>query len=388
MRKLSAGLAATALVLAGAAYAGPAVPAAGPTGGGITSDNVEWIRHIAFAPGATGGRVVGKYFYMNDQQKIIIFDISTPDNPTVAGILPMPQEFLLSREDLDTNGKIMIVPNTVTASADGNPSPSTSALYVVDVEDKSNPTIIGKAVGGGSHTSSCVLDCKWAWNSDGRIIDLRDPTNPTIIEEKWGDGMPATGAHDVNEVAPGIVLTSSNPMMLLDARKDPTHPKLLAVGADVKVPGVWHSNDWPQNGKDRFIMLGTESNVKPQCSESNGGVMLWDSSGWQKTRSFELVDQYWVKNGTYVDGNPAVDLSCSSHWLEAHPKFRNGGIVAAAFFEHGSRFLNITPKGQIEEAGWFVPYAGSTSATYWINNEIVYAVDYQRGIDVLKWNGK
>jgi hypothetical protein len=32
-----------------------------------------------------------------------------------------------------------------------------------------------------------------------------------------------------------------------------------------------------------------------------------------------------------------------------------------------------------------VPYAGSTSAAYWLNNDIVYAVDYTRGIDILRF---
>jgi hypothetical protein len=40
-----------------------------------------------------------------------------------------------------------------------------------------------------------------------------------------------------------------------------------------------------------------------------------------------------------------------------------------------------TPKG------YFLPNAGSTSAAYWINRNIVYAVDDTRGIDILRYNG-
>ncbi len=35
-----------------------------------------------------------------------------------------------------------------------------------------------------------------------------------------------------------------------------------------------------------------------------------------------------------------------------------------------------------------MPWAGSTSAAYWLTDEIVYSVDYSRGIDILKYNGK
>ena len=48
--------------------------------------------------------------------------------------------------------------------------------------------------------------------------------------------------------------------------------------------------------------------------------------------------------------------------------------------------------GKIKEAGWFIPFAGSTSAAYWVptdkEDKIVYAVDYTRGIDILRWTGK
>jgi hypothetical protein len=58
-----------------------------------------------------------------------------------------------------------------------------------------------------------------------------------------------------------------------------------------------------------------------------------------------------------------------------------------AWYEHGTRFLDVDSKGKIKEVGWFLPLGGSTSATYWINDEILYAVDYNRGIDILRYTG-
>ncbi|HVF54414.1 MAG TPA: hypothetical protein VNC78_12535 [Actinomycetota bacterium] len=380
MRRWMALTAALALLVAmGAAQARPSKKADGPSPGGISSDNVEWLSHIPLIPSATGGRVVGDYFYVNDQNKITIMDISDPLNPAITGVLPMPQEAIFSREDLDTNGKIMVVPDTVRG-----------VLHVVDVEDKTNPTIIAELPGGAAHTVSCILDCKWAYGSEGSIIDLRDPTNPEMMEEQWGDGMPTTSGHDVNEVkiGSGIVLTSTQPMMLLDARKDPRHPKLLATGSNEDFRFI-HSSTWPQGGKDKILLAGGETNFKPRCNETNGAFMTWDASDWKKTHTFTMIDEYRMINGTYTDGNPAVNgVGCSSHWLEASPKFKNGGIVAAAFFEHGTRFIDISSKGKIEEIGYFMPHAGSTGAVYWITKDILYAVDYSRGIDILRFTGK
>ncbi|HYI46167.1 MAG TPA: hypothetical protein VE174_11990 [Actinomycetota bacterium] len=387
MRKITA-LVATAL-LAGSLFAATSAPAAeldGPSAGGLSSDNVEFIKHMPIAQDGVGGRVVGDYFYANDQNKIMIFDLEDPLNPEMTGFVPMPQEWLYSREDLDTNGRILIMPNTAGASADGKPAAGTNALYVIDVEDKANPTIISKVVGGGSHTTSCVLDCTWAWGSDGKIFDLRNPLKPKLMKQKWGDGMPAGNGHDVEEIAPGLVLTATQPIMLLDVRKNPLKPKLLAAGSNDDGRFI-HSGRW-MNPKDKFLLMGGETNNKVRCSETNGAFMTWDASKWKKTHSFTMIDEYRVKNGTYADGNPAANqVGCSSHWIEPEPSFKNGGIVAGAFFEHGTKFLDVSSKGKIKETGWFMPAAGSTGAVYWITDKILYTLDYNRGIDILQWNG-
>ncbi|HJR44163.1 MAG TPA: hypothetical protein VJ927_01015 [Actinomycetota bacterium] len=380
MKKISLLL---ATVTAAAAFMSPqsfaAVPQEleGPSPGGLSTDNVEWIRHIPLATNGVGGRLIDGWFYANDQNKIMIWNVKDdPENPTLEGFLPMPQEWLLSREDLDGNGNILIVPN--------NPA---GVLYVVDVEDKTNPTIVSEVPAGNSHTSSCVLECQWVYNSNGAIIDLRDPTKPKMMKEKWGDGKPANNAHDVEEIAPGIVLTATQPIMLLDARKDPRKPKLLAVGGNEDGRFI-HTPRWPNNGKDDFLLMAGETVINRTCSESSAAFMTWDATRWKETKTFTMIDEYRMRNGTHVDGSPPMSVSCSTHWHEAHPSFRNGGLVGAAFFEHGTRFLDISSKGKIKEIGWFLPHAGSTSAVYWITDRIAYTLDYNRGIDIIKFTGK
>ena len=116
--------------------------------------------------------------------------------------------------------------------------------------------------------------------------------------------------------------------------------------------------------------------------------MTWDASKWRQTHTFTMIDEYRMKNGTYTDGNPAVNqVGCSSHWLEPEPSFHNGGTVAAAFFEHGTKFVDVSSTGKIKEIGWFMPVAGSTGAVYWVTDKILYALDYNRGIDILRWKG-
>ena len=353
----------------------PAAGSAAPSPGGFSSDNIEWVANIPFsAPSGSGGRLVGRYFYALDSTKLTIYDTKDPLSPTPVGILENPHEPIFTREDVDTNGRILLLPNMALT-----PGP----LHIVDVEDKTNPTIIASVPNSSEHTFSCVLDCTYAYGSEGKIIDLRDPANPEIVGD-WGDGNPVGDGHDVTEVAPGLILTSSQPIMYLDARKNPAKPKLLAIGSNQDGRFV-HSGIWPNKAKDKFLLMGGETNIRPRCNDSNGAFMTWDASNWKRTKTFTMIDEYRVANGTYQDGNAAVNaLGCSSHWLEARPGFKNGGMVAAAFFEHGTRLIDVSSTGKIKEVGWFVPHAGSTGAVYWRTKNIIYATDYSRGIDILR----
>ena len=214
------------------------------------------------------------------------------------------------------------------------------------------------------------------------------------MEEKWGDGQPAgNNGHDVTEVAPGLVLTSTNPMMFLDARKDPRHPKLLATSrAGCRFV---HSNLWPRNGKDKFALSTGETWVAVArmlvATTPAPGSRTWDTTGWKKTQTFKEVD-------TYQDAERHVTRTATrSSTLRSvarrtgSTRTRSGRTVAslpAGFYNHGTRFLEVDAKGKISEVGCFLPHGGGTSAAYWITNDIVYAIDYQRGFDVLKYNGK
>lgn len=343
----------------------------GPGPGGFASDNLEWVSFMPLDVDSAGARLKGKFFYITSSNSLRIYDVSEPESPALQGVLPLPQQPYFAEEDVDTNGRILLISTLFD-------------LYVIDVEDKSNPQIISTVAGVDEHTYTCVLDCRYAYGSEGAIVDLTDPAKPELVGD-WGEGNPASSGHDVTEVRPGIVMTSSQPLMLLDARKSPSKPKVIGLGSNEDGRFI-HSNLWPNKGKDRIMLVGGET-LGPQCGEGDGGAfMTWDMTKVGKTRTFSMIDEYYVTNGLPTDGNAPANQFCT-HWFETHPTYRNGGLVAMGWYEHGTRLFNVTSKGQIEEAGYFLPLAGSTSATYWINDEIIYAVDYQRGLDILRYTG-
>ena len=198
---------------------GSGAPPPGPTDG-FNSDNVEYVGYVPFEAGtATGAKAIGKYFYVTSWKDFSIYDISDPEAPTLLSKTLFVEDtadqgtgFRFENEDVATNGRILVFSQQLPVAH----------VFVYDIEDKTNPVLIGHLTEGGAHTSECLLDCKWLYGSNGNIIDLRDPDGAEAPRgEVDRTDMPATGSHDVNEVAPGLVLTSSRPVMLLDARKDP-----------------------------------------------------------------------------------------------------------------------------------------------------------------------
>ena len=378
----------TVLVAAALLVAFPAPAPAGPSAGGFSSDNIEWVTTVPLAMGyAEGGRKVGDYFYVPvNLQGLYIFDVSQPESPRFTGRLPMPAWW--ENEDVATNGKIALLselsyPFTYMGQQEH------TLMHVVDVSNKSTPTIMATIPGGGDHTYECLYRCRWAYGSvGGGIYDLRDPSQPVMLEERWTDALPPqTFVHDVTEVRPGVVLTASSPMFLLDVRNI-RKPRILATGIPSTNSG--HNVTWPNSGKDRLILTATEypHEVCPQewNEDNDAAFQTWDASRWKTTHTFTIRDAYRVESGNYSDGNPLLSgyYGCSAHWFQEHPSFRNGGLVAASFYGHGVKLLEVGGDGSIEEAGYFLGHGANSSAAYWISDDIVYSVDMHRGIDVLR----
>lgn len=338
--------------------------------------NVEWVGTVPLTNDSAGGRRFGNYFYLTSSTALHIFDISDPLNPTRVGLLQFSQDPQFAQEDVDTNGRILLIGDSV-----------------IDVTDKTKPAVLSTH-GLVSHTISCVLDCNWAYGSDGRILDLRTPANPRLSSLRWNTISPNTGRHDVTEVAPGLLMTSSDPMLFLDARMDPERPVLIGRGP---TRGRFtHGNLWPQQAQDDFLLVHGESGAGSGCPSADAQFVTMDATKGHPTYDeqgnitklgeFTQIDEYRVRAGTYTDGHPAMNVYCT-HWADIHPSYKDGGLLAMAWYEHGVRMLDIKPDGQIEERGWFVPIGGSTSGVYWITDRIMYTTDYQRSMDILRYTG-
>jgi hypothetical protein len=351
-----------------------------PVPPGFATSNVEWLANVPLHVDSAGARVVGHYLYASDSRQITIYDISNPELPVPVSETPLPEIPYFAQEDLETNGKILVIGQ---GRDTGN---VTDTLFVFDVTNKVLPRLLTAYQGASSHTISCILDCTYLYNSNGQIVDLREPESPKVVGD-WRKGVKfLASGHDVTEVAPGLVVTSSNPVLYLDARRDPAHPKLLAKGT-AKDGRFVHANLWPNKGKDRFLLVGGETGAGGCADEDAGAFMTWETTGSARSKTFRMVDEWRPPDSLPTEGGFPTGTYCT-HWFTTRPGYRNGGIVAEGWYEHGTRFLNVSPKGRISEVGWFIPAGTTASAAYWVTKDLLYLIDYNRGLDIVRFHDK
>jgi hypothetical protein len=324
-----------------------------------------------------------------------------------------------------------------------------SGFYIIDVKDPYNPKIVTfKSVPAG-HTSTCINDCQYLWTvgpySTGTpgnnpdwfpqpaystkrggvpvwVTDISDPahpyTYPTPLDTERFDGQ--TGyVHSVDVDRDGVAWVSGeggvrgyytvgthyDPVKKINRIATAYDPIPYAGGTTPLVNptqddffGYFDHNAQHQTQKvgnyDAGDLLYVTNENIITCSQAGELKVVslkgsYDGQGWASTPQnpfrLNLVGHWtpWGKPGSSTTG------SCSAHWFTV-----NGNTLVQAWYAQGTRFLDMSDPANPTQVGYFrVPRddaagitGGSASATYW-HNGYVYVADYNRGIDVLKFDG-
>jgi hypothetical protein len=405
------------LVTAAPASAHPALPVSPTSPLDLTyaaTDNVEFLGRFPEHAGTAGGRPLEDRFYLTDPRGVFVYDTSIPEDPTLLGSLLLPQSetgVALAQEDPDTDGSILLVDAIDPLAPTAFPQ-----LQVVDVSDPTRMQVVGTAP-VADHTWTCVstaeVGCAYAYGRTGYIVDLTDPTDPVVLDTSWrehvglGEGFrnsPYT--HDLTEVRTGRVMSAGAHNVLMDTT-DPAAPRLLEDHVVDYHTFGYHSVEWANDGRDPLMVAGTE--IAPQGATNLAGSDCQGEGSWVNTygassivdadaryarsgrtkhfdrAGFELLDSFHVEErGIFLEGNaPAHTLYCA-HWMELAPSFDGGGRMVVAYYDWGTRFVDVAPDGTMEEIGWFTPAEGYAGSAQWITDEVVYSMDYRRGLEVLR----
>lgn len=373
------------------------VPAGADVGpGGFMSPNVTWLGNIPIDSPGVGARVVHvngqPRLYVTGVKNLTIYDLTDPTLPVPMGVLPLPN---WENEDVEVSadGATVLVANDVIGSS-----------YLIDATDPRLPVIRGN-IPGGEHTLTCVdAQCLWAYGSSGRSYDLTNraaPRRATFAWTRFLDVQITSGVHDMFRDDTGLIIVDSTPRLILDPRVDPEFPKLVSsspVPADRRL-AYQHNNIRPRAGAwvpraagdtdpalraGELLLANGETNATTTCGAGSGPFATWSMRDYDKGAQMTPLDVFRPVNGNWTDGNPRVNagLGCSGHWFT-----ERAGVVTAGWYEHGTRFLDIDQRtGKITEVGFFQPVVGSASAAHWVTDEIVYVVDYERGLDILRFD--
>jgi hypothetical protein len=403
--QLLAILAAVATIFAPGTQAAPrsVTTYADPGPGGFTSSNVTYIASIPTGAGVSG-RVVTvdgqRRFYLSSAHSLAIYDISDPSLPVPMGALPL---YNWENED-------------IAVSKDGDTTILTeyaSALYlhVVDTSNPHAPVLRGSILADGSHTAECAdTHCHYLFASNGKTYDIRDRANPVELPRaKWWSTLVHAGeAHALHQDGAGYWIADETPLVMFRA-DDPLHPHRVTSGDVTMNTAYQHNNIRPRAAKyvprapgdnskalrpGEMLMTEGETNINPRCESGTGAFSTWSMVGWDRGRPMKQQHVLRPVSGDYVDtGDPAINaLGCSGHWFKVRAdspgRYHDDYVVAGAWYEHGTRFLAVDKTtGKIRQIGFFQPVRGSASAAYWIpGTNYVYVVDYQRGLDILKFH--
>jgi hypothetical protein len=425
-------------VLVSAAVLGPAAPALAHPSIPLdptlpfdvtysATDNVEYLGRFPEHFGTAGGYPSedGKVFYLTDPRGVYTYDTTNPASPKLLSSVALYQTTTgaaLAQEDPNTDGHILLVDAATTPAATG------SRLQVVDVSNPKSLKVLS-SVAVTDHTWTCVTGviatgetrgCAFAYGRTGHIVDLRDPAKPVLMAETWraavkyGTRSNSPYTHDLTEIRPGLVMTAGASAVVMDTT-DPTAPVRLTEVGDVKRFSSlgYHSVEWARGGRDRFVVMGTEiappavagapgNTAGSDCKGDDAVIETWDASAFLAAMEvyeaqevpdpsvfegemFSKVDSYNASGrGLFVTGQALASQLYCAHWMEQHPQFSDGGLVAVAYYNRGTRFLEVGSDGMMTEIGWITPAEGYTGSPQWVSDDIVYVMDYRRGLEIVR----
>ena len=386
------------------------------------TDNVDYLGRFPEHSGTAGGAKHpggAPLFYLTDPRGVYVYDTSKPEAPVRLGSLRLFQTGVgaaLAQEDPSTNGQILLVDAAATPAGP-------AALQVVDVSDPTRLRVLG-SVPVTDHTWTCVTagtnTCAYAYGRTGHIIDLTDPAAPKRLPTTWrsavgyGTTTNSPYTHDLTEIRPGLVMSAGSSNVLMDTR-DPARPVLLNLMK--REPAFsslgYHSVEWARGGADHYLVAGTE--IAPgavpgaprniggsDCKDEESVIEVFDARkvksameryfagevGPEAVRAttFTRLDAYDAGGrGLFLQGKSPGNVLYCAHWMEQHPRFKNGGRLTVSYYDRGTRFVDVDPKtGVMREHGWVVAADSYSGSSQWISDDVVYVMDYRRGLEVVK----
>ena len=315
-----------------------------------------------------GAALDGDSLYVATALSLSIYDVSSPSSPRL--LATRASSRLIHGELISTGGDLLLL----------NGGFSGGGLDVWNVEDRSNPVLAGTLDELADEHVSCLLDCRWAYGSDGSVVDLRVPQRPEVHSVDWKAeaGLGPRAIHRLDEYRPGFMATAprGGEPVILDVRR-PLRPRVVArTEIGILDTTAFLYTSWPRGGQDRFV-VGSGENWG--CTdEFQGALVTFDTKGWPRDDEFEVAGRFRYAGRT-------EDESCLAYYFSLHPEFADGGLVLLPNGLDGTRLIEVARDGKMKQIGSFVLPWSDVWMTFWIDEEIFYALNTTGEIYILRY---
>jgi hypothetical protein len=316
-----------------------------------------------------------------------------------------------------------------TTTRDGDPA----GVYTVDASDPDNLRLRRYVEVGTGHTATCISDCDYLWvggpaSSVGqrvewpggrpiRVVDMRNPDAPVVLPDEVdlhrNDGVTAY-AHDVQVDAAGIAWVSGaggvrgyytdglrwDPVRGERRRATPADPVPYAGGKfeeSAAPTGFMHNSlravnetasDGPRSNHGHLasdLILATEEQFSDLDCLNAGKLSIaslrgsFNGEGWRSTPEnpfrLDVVGQWTPFN---QEGYVETPSFCSAHYFDMEDR-----VLAYAFYDQGTRFVDVSDPTNPIQIAYFRPDATNVWAAYFHRGH-VYIADHVRGLDILR----
>jgi hypothetical protein len=423
----------------------------------VASDNIDVLLTLPDVTAiSTAFDPTRPFMYVNTVNGISTYDISNPAMPILEGALPMPHfenEAMAVGQRADGTTFLLVGVDifSVTPTHSGSPAHITGGsaehLIVVDVTNPAAPAIRSQIdTSSSTHTVQCVNPaCTFAYTSGAynnktfHLIDLTNLNAPVqlgALTNHAGGGPVSIGGHQWDHDDAGVMWVSSGGGLAAYDVTDPADPKILQSTNAKGNQGPYNNfvihNSYRPNGDD-YVQVRDEATGRlthPGSPETasvfNGDVALvteedYDSpvcGGDAGEGTFSTWYIPYMENEQFMAKHPApnghngdmVPLDnwnsevlntgmrtpagalCSAHYFTFH----DSGFIAQAWYQQGTRILDVRNPRDIKQVGYFFTGASETWHAYWVperdaqgkvtgkDTNIVYTNDVARGIDVLR----
>lgn len=445
MRRNLIALAALAgLVLPGAPSAG-AGPLAMPNVPVVASDNIEVLATIPDVTAiSTAFDPDNPLMYVSTLNAINVYDIANPALPVLKGSLPMPHwenEAMAMGVRPDGTRFVLvgidIYSVTPTTPTDPAYAGAGEQVIVVDVTDPMLPEIRGRVgTSSSTHTVQCVdEECNHAYTSgaydSGRyhVINLTNLDAPKQIAQLqntageghqwdqagndvlWSTGSDGAAAYDVSDPLAPKLLASTN----AQGRQSPYNDFIMHNSFQPNIDKLTHeivqnedgsesvTTGDPELDRGNVLLVTEEDYLDPTCGGGEGTFSTWhipyldaaqtnvDNPDKRRDRGKMTPLDNWNTELLGTGKDTIAGALCSAHYFTYH----DAGFIAQAWYQQGTRILDVRDPSDIKQVGYFYTGASETWHAYWAperdatgmatgrDSNIVYTNDVH-GIDVLR----